>query len=62
MDILLLSQYFDTLAAVGANSMILEHDPATVANLQGQVNKSFLKAGMGAESASSSSRSLKLFS
>jgi len=64
MDILLLSQYFDTLAAVGANSLILEHDPATVANLQGQVNKSFLKAGVGAgsDSASTSSRSLKLFS
>jgi hypothetical protein len=41
MNILLLSQYMDTLAAVGANSMILEHDPATVAMLQGQVQKSF---------------------
>ena len=29
MDILLLSQYFDTLSVVGANSLILEHDPAT---------------------------------
>lgn len=43
MDILLLSQYFDTLSAVGANSLILEHDPATVANLQRQVGSSFLK-------------------
>merc|ERR1712232_1390938 len=42
MDILLLTQYFDTLSAVGANSMILEHDPATVASLQKQVGKSFL--------------------
>jgi hypothetical protein len=37
----LLSQYFDTLSAVGANSLILEHDPQTVANLQQQVGKSF---------------------
>lgn len=42
MDILLLSQYFDTLAVVGANSLILEHDPATVANLQNQVRSSFM--------------------
>ena len=45
MDILLLSQYFDTLSSVGANSLIVEHDPATVANLQQQVGKSFLKRG-----------------
>lgn len=45
MDILLLTQYFDTLSAVGANSMILEHDPATVAVLQKQVGKSFLDKG-----------------
>lgn len=44
MDILLLSQYFDTLSAVGANQLFLEHDPATVASLQQSVNKSFLKA------------------
>ena len=43
MDILLLSQYFDTLSVVGANSLILEHDPATVANLQDQVGHAFLK-------------------
>mmetsp|Transcript_26412 Transcript_26412/g.78117 ORF Transcript_26412/g.78117 Transcript_26412/m.78117 type:complete len:288 (-) Transcript_26412:239-1102(-) len=43
MDILLLSQYFDTLTTVGANNIILEHDPATVANLQQQVGQSFLK-------------------
>ena len=42
MDILLLSQYFDTLSSVGANSLILEHDPATVANLQRQVGTSFM--------------------
>jgi hypothetical protein len=43
MDILLLSQYFDTLSAVGANQMFLEHDPATVAKLQQSVLRSFLK-------------------
>ena len=32
----------DTLSGVGANSLILEHDPATVANLQMQVGKSFM--------------------
>lgn len=42
MDILLLTQYFDTLSTVGANSLILEHDPATVANLQKQVGSAFL--------------------
>jgi regulator of protease activity HflC (stomatin/prohibitin superfamily) len=42
MDILLLSQYFDTLSTVGANSLILEHDPSTVANLQRQVGESFM--------------------
>jgi regulator of protease activity HflC (stomatin/prohibitin superfamily) len=41
MNILLLSQYMDTLSVVGANSLILEHDPATVAMLQGQVSRSF---------------------
>jgi len=45
MDILLLSQYFDTLSTVGANSLILEHDPATVANLQRQVGASFMNRG-----------------
>lgn len=43
MDILLLTQYFDTLTAVGAKNMILEHDPQTVAALQKQVNTSFMK-------------------
>jgi regulator of protease activity HflC (stomatin/prohibitin superfamily) len=43
MDILLLSQYFDTLSVVGANSLILEHDPATVANLQWYVGASFIE-------------------
>jgi len=43
MDILLLTQYFDTLSVVGANNLILEHDPSTVANLQQQVGSSFLR-------------------
>lgn len=43
MDVLLLTQYFDTLAVVGANNLILEHDPSTVANLQSQISNSFLK-------------------
>jgi len=43
MDILLLSQYFDTLSTVGANSLILEHDPATVASLRKSVGSSFLE-------------------
>eukprot|EP00559_Dactyliosolen_fragilissimus_P008821 CAMPEP_0184857186 /NCGR_PEP_ID=MMETSP0580-20130426/2355_1 /TAXON_ID=1118495 /ORGANISM="Dactyliosolen fragilissimus" /LENGTH=283 /DNA_ID=CAMNT_0027352641 /DNA_START=156 /DNA_END=1007 /DNA_ORIENTATION=- len=43
MDILLLSQYFDTLSTIGANNLILEHDPATVAGLQRQVGMSFLQ-------------------
>lgn len=44
MDLLLLSQYFDTLSAVGANQLFLEHDPATVAALQASVGKSFLQS------------------
>merc|ERR1711865_363412 len=47
MDILLLSQYFDTLSTVGANSLILEHDPSTVANLQSQVGASFMVGSAG---------------
>lgn len=47
MDILMLSQYFDTLSSVGANSLILEHDPATVASLQQQVGASFMTRGTG---------------
>jgi regulator of protease activity HflC (stomatin/prohibitin superfamily) len=43
MDILLLSQYFDTLSTVGANALILEHDPATVAHLQSSVGSGFMR-------------------
>merc|ERR1712232_546305 len=44
MDILLLSQYFDTLSSVGANTLFIQHDPSTVRNLQGSVGSSFLGA------------------
>jgi len=43
MDILVLTQYFDTLGAVGANNLILEHEPASVGMLQAQVNKTLGK-------------------
>ena len=43
MDILLLSQYFDTLSTVGANALILEHDPATVSHLQASVGSGFMR-------------------
>jgi len=39
MDILLLTQYFDVLQTVGANSLILEHDPQVVGALQKQLRK-----------------------
>lgn len=42
MDILLLSQYFDTLSTVGANHLFVNHDPSTVANLQQSIGGSFL--------------------
>lgn len=43
MDILLLSQYFDTISAVGANSLLLEHEPAAVASFKSQIGAAFLK-------------------
>lgn len=49
MDILLLTQYFDMLSAVGANSLIVEHDPSTVASLQKQVGVSFLDSSRKAK-------------
>lgn len=47
MDILMLTQYFDTLTAVGANTMILEHEPASVASLSNQVSKSLMRNKAG---------------
>eukprot|EP00591_Stephanopyxis_turris_P000642 CAMPEP_0195509236 /NCGR_PEP_ID=MMETSP0794_2-20130614/2228_1 /TAXON_ID=515487 /ORGANISM="Stephanopyxis turris, Strain CCMP 815" /LENGTH=279 /DNA_ID=CAMNT_0040636401 /DNA_START=113 /DNA_END=952 /DNA_ORIENTATION=- len=44
MDILLLSQYFDTLSTIGSNSLILEHDPQVVGNMQRQMGSSFLSS------------------
>lgn len=43
MDILLLSQYFDTLSTVGANSLFVSHDPSTVAHLQDSLGTSFVE-------------------
>jgi SPFH domain / Band 7 family len=43
MDILLLSQYFDTLSHIGGNELFLEHDPSTVARLQHSLGDSFLQ-------------------
>jgi hypothetical protein len=40
MDILLLSQYFDTLSVIGANNLFLEHEPSTVAKLQDSIGSS----------------------
>lgn len=40
MDILMLTQYFDTLSAVGAQNMILEHEPASVVNISNQISRS----------------------
>jgi len=47
MDILMLTQYFDTLSAVGANNMILEHEPASVANLSNQISRSLMQTQRG---------------
>lgn len=47
MDILLLTQYFDTLKDVGASNMILEHEPASVNMLQSQVNRTLGKKKAG---------------
>lgn len=41
MDILLLSQYFDTLTAVGANTLFVQHDPGAVSVLQDSLSGSF---------------------
>ena len=46
MDILLLSQYFDTLSTVGANSLFVNHDPSTVAFLQESIGGSFVEKKM----------------
>jgi len=59
MDVLLLTQYFDTLSVVGANNLILEHDPSTVANLQRQINSSFLRVNPSSSSSSRPTSPLK---
>lgn len=45
MDILVLTQYFDTLASVGANNLILEHEPSAVGSLQKQVRLALSSKG-----------------
>lgn len=47
MDVLLLSQYFDTLHAVGANNLMLEHDPQVVGKIQRQLGDSFTSTNGG---------------
>lgn len=47
MDLLLLTQYFDLLRDVGANSLFLDHEPQAVARLQMQVNGGFMKTKKG---------------
>ena len=44
MDILLLTQYFDTLKDVGANNILLEYEPGSVAMLQSQVNRTLTRS------------------
>lgn len=56
MDILLLSQYFDTLSTVGANSLFVNHDPSTVASLQSSIGGSFVENGMPTGSKKPSSK------
>ena len=43
MDLLLLTQYFDLLRDVGANTIFMQHEPDAVINLQKQVNGGFMK-------------------
>jgi len=53
MSVLLLTQYLDTLSTVGANSLFLEHDPATVDNLQETIGRAFFQHPTSSASASS---------
>jgi regulator of protease activity HflC (stomatin/prohibitin superfamily) len=45
MDILLLSQYFDTLNAIGSDTIFINHDPSTVGLLQASLGHSFSMNG-----------------
>jgi regulator of protease activity HflC (stomatin/prohibitin superfamily) len=47
MDLLLLTQYFDLLRDVGANTIFMQHEPDAVVNLQRQVNGGFMKPTKG---------------
>ena len=44
MDILLLSQYYDTLSNIGGESIILNHDPIQIKELRAQLDPYFNKA------------------
>ncbi|GMI42828.1 hypothetical protein TeGR_g9673 [Tetraparma gracilis] len=45
MDLLLLTQYFDLLRDVGANTLFLNHEPGAVVDLQRQVQAGFMGKG-----------------
>jgi regulator of protease activity HflC (stomatin/prohibitin superfamily) len=45
MDILLLTQYFDTLHAIGSDSLYVNHDPSTVGTLQASLGHTFAVNG-----------------
>ena len=48
MDLLLLTQYFDLLRDVGADTLFLNHEPGAVVDLQAQVRMGFMsKASKG---------------
>ena len=48
MDLLLLTQYFDLLRDVGANTIFLNHEPDAVAMLQKQVQGGFMQSAAAA--------------
>ena len=47
MDLLLLTQYFDLLRDVGADTIFMQHEPDAVSHLQKQVNGGFMKPKPG---------------
>lgn len=49
MDLLLLTQYFDVLRDIGANTMFLPHEPEAVASLQAQVANGFMRNAGGSK-------------
>jgi len=49
MDILVLSHYFDTLASIGSNRVLLHMDPGELKELRGQLSPFFAKASNDGE-------------